>query len=79
MTDYEMAKYYFEGARQSSNISTEIKAINVAISAIDKQIPKYNLSMPPHALFTLCPVCEMGVITPAMNYCPKCGDKLDWE
>lgn len=52
------------------------KAIQIAI---DKQIPKYKLTLPPQALFTLCPVCEKGVITKAMNYCPKCGDKLEWE
>lgn len=88
MTYYEMAKYYFEGARQSSNISTEIKAINTAIIAIEKQIPKkpyfrgdgyYNGNLVYDTW--ICPNCDSGyeVEFEEHEYCPHCGQSIKWE
>lgn len=56
-----------------------IEAMEMAIKALEKEIPKYELRLPPHSLLCVCPVCNKGVITQAMNYCPRCGDKLEWS
>lgn len=68
-----------ENATKYLEIHSQYATRNAVQIAIDKQISKYKLTMPPNALLTICPVCEKGVITRAMNYCPNCGDRLCWE
>ena len=51
------------------------ESINMAISALEKQIPKkpklYRRSY-------WCSVCE-GRITAGKNYCGNCGQTIDWS
>lgn len=57
--------------------------INVAIKAIEKQIPKKaKLHRTFEALdmtdsIYLCPSC--GVMLDTENYCTNCGQAIDWE
>lgn len=62
-------------------------AIDVAIQALEKQIPKkplYIANLGGTALW-LCPVCERRIIRSRriiksnLVYCHQCGQKLDWS
>lgn len=63
------------------------KSLDIAISAIEKQIPKKPKSVEQH-LFE-CPCCKdnLGVSEddifvyeiPTPMYCPNCGQALDWS
>ena len=59
-------------------VSDEVSEI--AIKAIEKQVPKKPTDAGKFAdLYVgLCSVCNEGVNS-QMNYCDKCGQKLDWE
>ena len=60
------------------------KAMELAIKALEKQIPKKAIiTGHNNAINTdvgYCPICK-GVILRACDnsYCPDCGQKLDWE
>ncbi len=44
----------------------------VAINALDKQIPKKPVD------WHICPHCNTELVN-KNNYCERCGQKLDWE
>lgn len=62
------------------------KSLDIAISAIEKQISKKPLNVEKH--YYECPCCkqDLGVSdddifvyeNPTPMYCPKCGQALDW-
>ena len=58
-----------------------VKAFEMAISALEKQIPK----KPKHYTDTFkityyfCPICEYVRITGNQKRCDVCGQKIDWE
>ena len=60
--------------------------IAIAIDAIDKQIPdKWIENFDGYETIYTCPKCKEDFVTmegtPAdnlWNYCPKCGQRLDW-
>lgn len=63
-----------------------IETYRAAIKALEKQVPlrpkrigwveeNGGRFVPTH---TECPNCDYGVIE-RYNYCPKCGQALDWE
>jgi len=61
------------------------KSINMAIEAVEKQIPKkpYKRQMKVSTI-DVCPVC--GIDTPNPReleqwewWCPDCGQKIDWS
>jgi uncharacterized protein (UPF0212 family) len=56
-------------------------AINLAISALEKQIPKkpkqYNDFF--KTTYYFCPTCEYVRITGNQKRCDVCGQKIDWE
>lgn len=62
------------------------KSLDIAISAIEKQIPKKPINVEKH--YYKCPCCkqDLGVSNddifvyenPTPMYCPKCGQALDW-
>ena len=61
-----------------------LQAMQTIKSALEKQIPKkpkiYN-NIYPKDLYE-CPLCECGLRANASwkdNYCPKCGQKIDWS
>jgi Zn finger protein HypA/HybF involved in hydrogenase expression len=75
------------------NISPEIKkeipnlaeVYEVAVKALEKQIPKKPSAMESTNKLTNgyfeCPVCKdvVGVDDMQDVYCPNCGQKLDWK
>ena len=62
----------------------DLEAINKAIEALEKQIPKKPLHM--HKNY-YCPVCKEGgwilwddaIPNDIDNYCGKCGQAIDWS
>lgn len=57
------------------------EALQMAIQALEKQIPKkplYIENLGCTALW-LCPVCERRIIRSDLVYCHQCGQKLDWS
>lgn len=63
----------FKGA--SEEINTLYAAYTVVIDAMEKQIPTKVLS---DALIDKCGSC-MEALTHQSEYCPWCGQRLDWE
>ena len=54
-------------------------AKNLAINALEKQIPKKatNIIYRMNGYSGNCPICKRSVIK--MAYCSGCGQKLDWQ
>lgn len=53
----------------------QMTAYQIAIQALDKQIPK----KPEKDMgYGYCPLCEQGV-DDAYLFCYQCGQRLDWE
>ena len=52
-----------------------ISAVDLAVEALEKQIPTKVLS---EALTDKCGSC-MEALTHQSKYCPWCGQRLDWE
>lgn len=56
------------------------KEIDVAIEALEKQIPKKPIMVKDKAeTYYICSECEMEVDRFDDNYCSDCGQKLDWS
>lgn len=63
------------------------KSLDIAISAIEKQIPKKPLNVEKH--YYKCPCCkqDLGISEddifvyemPTPMYCSNCGQALDWS
>ena len=54
------------------------EALGMAIEALEKQLPKKPA--PEEAdgyMFFDCPVCKTSI--QVENYCPNCGQKIDWS
>ena len=67
-------------------IPEEKKAIDMAIKALEKQIPKKPNWGNDDQDYVTCPQCNaiLGAVdnveyTAHQKYCPNCGQKLDWE
>ena len=54
------------------------EAIDVAINALEKQIPKKPI-FTEDKQFALCPCCDMKGLADKQEYCDNCGQKLDWS
>ena len=56
-------------------------ALNLAIGAIDKQIPKKPIEKSPWVYH--CPRCDSRTVEDAFikkfKFCPDCGQALDWS
>lgn len=62
--------YVSEGARE------------LAINALEKQIPKKVIGIEANLLNRYCPSCNEWAgfeLKKNMKYCPNCGQKLDWS
>ena len=59
------------------NTGEHIKSIEIAIKALEKQIPKKI------AKYNVCPVCNKNQsetwYCAGSSYCECCGQKLDWS
>jgi hypothetical protein len=62
--------------------ATEIERNEVAIKALEKQIPKkpiLDTIFPSGVKWYLCPACKHNNIEKNDNYCHNCGQALDWS
>ena len=58
------------------------EALDMAIEALEKQIPKKPISNS-HDMFgikcCICPVCHCHVYSTSNDFCHRCGQALDWS
>ena len=52
------------------------EALDMAVEALEKQIPRKPIPCSRNSTWTKCPVCDSTDID---EYCGKCGQRLDWE
>ncbi len=74
----EEAKILFEEDLKDGKCNEhchECNARELAISALEKQIPKKPINRKGTTYF-YCPVCEGNMLN---NYCADCGQALDWS
>jgi rubrerythrin len=66
---------------RATDLSNVVKACHVAISALEKQIPKKPKQYTDTFKMTyyFCPICEYVRITGNQKRCDVCGQKIDWE
>ena len=61
----------------------DIPALEMAINALEKQIPKKlkEHTQSQYGCIPVCGVCNgiMDLMQGDLNYCPNCGQKLDWS
>jgi hypothetical protein len=67
----------------ATDLSNVVKACHVAISALEKQIPKKPKQYNDKSIFIYegvfyCPSCQENVSMDDV-YCCQCGQSLDWE
>lgn len=66
---------------QKKRLNEKFAALNVVISALDKQIPKKPVEKSPWTYH--CPNCDSQnieeVFIEKFNFCRDCGQALDWE
>ena len=55
-----------------------IKSIEIAIQALEKQIPKKS-DFTADKEFALCPCCNGKGLYNKQKYCDNCGQRLDWS
>lgn len=63
---------------QQKRLNEKFKALNVALEAIDKQIPRKPIRLLYHEVGD-CPFCETTVYISEDKFCPSCGQALDWS
>lgn len=51
------------------------EALNMAVEALEKQIPKKLKDDG----WLYCPTCGRDVLMDRFDYCPDCGQALDWS
>ena len=80
MNDIERAIEYLKEPIGKSLIEHN-EAINLAISALEKQIPEKPKQYTDTFKMTyyFCPICEYVRITGNQKRCDVCGQKIDWE
>lgn len=86
MTEREAIEYFYN-VMETGNIKNDMQqfAYEIAISALEKQIPKkvsnrkvaYDF---PASVHGDCPVCgSINLSSADTSYCNACGQKLDFE
>jgi len=81
MVDYSLGRR--RGLTDEEAESRAIKAVNRAMEALEKQVPKEPIRQ---STWKACPVCTLGIgvndKTPnpgAIRYCYHCGQRLSWS
>ena len=77
----KMLKYNSNVIHKTINGETdinEVEALDMAISALEKQIPRKPIEPGSFSLFYKCPICKKSVNDHA-RYCAVCGCKLNWS
>ena len=81
--DNKAAIEYFYRKMELGLISndTEQEAYEMAINALEKQIPKKPINKQKGYNYKLgdCPVCSHKDVMVGQNFCCKCGVALDWS
>lgn len=86
----ESLKIHCEDFRDNEDCvwSKDVEALNGAIEALEKHIPKKPILRRQIGLFTIylfhCPVCDDALISEwnkniANPYCHHCGQAIDWS
>ena len=52
------------------------EAVNVALKALEKQIPKKPTL---HEGWLYCSVCGKDILMEGYKFCPDCGQRIDWS
>ena len=60
---------------KNESFDTICEAYDIAIKALEKQVPKKPIDK---LMYIECPSCE-NVGIEDCNYCPECGQRLDWS
>lgn len=63
---------------KEDSVKRVVKARNLAIKALEKQIPK-KPDFTEDKEFALCPRCNGKGLLDKQKYCDNCGQKLDWS
>lgn len=63
---------------QKKRLNEKFAALNMAVGAIDKQIPRKPIRLLYHEVGD-CPFCETTVYISEDGFCPSCGQALDWS
>lgn len=58
---------------QKKRLNEKFRALNVALEAIDKQMPKKVINL------NACPICGVPYVLSMPYYCEHCGQALDWS
>jgi len=56
--------------------SVDAEPLNLAIEALEKQIPKKPTL---HKGWLYCSVCGKDVLMEGYKFCPDCGQRIDWS
>lgn len=62
---------------QKKRLEERFAALNVAIGAIDKQIPKKPICS--DAGWGKCPICGNTMVEFGEKYCFNCGQAIEWS
>ena len=85
MNDIEKAKEYFYNQMEIGKIESDYQQeiFEIAISALEKQIPKKPQEVDVDFSTFVCTNCLSTIMytdeKETHNYCLKCGQKLDWR
>ena len=66
-------RHFGPGSQLNKDVST---AIDLAIAALEKQVPK---KVDGEDDEKICTVCDEDILSYYANYCDNCGQKLDWS
>ena len=70
-------EYKVSNETQKKRLESKFAALNLAVGAIDKQIPKKADTVV--SVWGKCPNCGIDTVEAGENYCYQCGQALDWS
>lgn len=87
MTNKEVKNNFVQNLAENAYINMcSAEEMKIAIEALEKQIPKepiekevIGVSMSGYKYKGQCPKCSSTVLQYVGNYCPKCGQAIDWS
>lgn len=68
-------KHIAYGGKANDETENYLDALDHAIKAIEKQIPK----KPKDDGWIYCSVCGRDILMDRFRYCPDCGHAIDWR
>lgn len=81
MTNEEAYKWIYVHFAPCGDETKQDEAVNVALKALEKQIPKKVRITTSTKRCSVCgrQLSGIGNIHPERNYCQRCGQAIDWE